>query len=174
MSLRVSIIISTRNRADSLRETLASLKTVMVPADTAVELIVVDNASTDRTPQVIGAFNPSHISLRYVRESRPGLSRSRNAGLAASAGDIVLFTDDDVRAPGNWIDGMCRKITTGDADAVAGGVLASLPICSDDGCLGMFAPFWLKRRVSILIAQLAIGRRQYGHFTEGLVARNRI
>ena len=122
MSSRVSIVISTRNRAASLRDTLASLENVAIPAETAVELIIVDNGSSDQTRQVIGAFNPSRMSVRCIRENRPGLSRSRNAGLAASTGDIVLFTDDDVRAPRNWIDGMCRKIAVGEADAIAGGV----------------------------------------------------
>ena len=122
MAEHISIIISTRNRAASLRETLHSLERAAVPDGSAVELIVVDNASTDETWQVIADFRPSRLAVRYLRENRRGLSRSRNAGLAAAEGDVLLFTDDDVRVPRDWIGAMCRKIQSGEADAVAGGV----------------------------------------------------
>jgi GT2 family glycosyltransferase len=51
-----------------------------------------------------------------------GQSRARNRGLAASKGRCILFTDDDVRPPMNWIGGMCAPLILGECDAVAGGV----------------------------------------------------
>ena len=60
--------------------------------------------------------------MRSVFEPHAGLSRARNAGLRHTNSDVVLFTDDDVRVPRDWIGGMCRPILAGEADAVAGGV----------------------------------------------------
>src|SRR5262249_44378174 len=51
-----------------------------------------------------------------------------NTALAASAADIVLFTDDDVLVPPGWIAGMCAPILAGRADAVAGGVRIAAPL----------------------------------------------
>jgi GT2 family glycosyltransferase len=58
----------------------------------------------------------------YVAEPHGGLSRARNTGIAAASGSIILFTDDDIRPPLRWIQGMCDPILAGHAEAVAGGV----------------------------------------------------
>jgi glucosyl-dolichyl phosphate glucuronosyltransferase len=93
------------------------------PADIPGEILVIDNGSTDHTRQVVEAANLPNLRVRYVFEGRPGQCHARNRGLAESAGELVLFTDDDVRPCSNWIDGMCRPIIEGRADAVAGGVV---------------------------------------------------
>jgi glycosyltransferase involved in cell wall biosynthesis len=51
------------------------------------------------------------------------MARARNRGLAEATGEIIVFTDDDVRVPETWIEGMCQPIGQGEADAVAGGVV---------------------------------------------------
>jgi glycosyltransferase involved in cell wall biosynthesis len=121
-SRTVSIIICTRNRADSLRETLESVGRVRVPEDMPAELLVVDNGSTDHTKEVVEQADLHNMPVRYVFEPQKGLSNARNRGIAESTGDILLWTDDDVRVPEDWIEGMCRPILNGEADAVAGGV----------------------------------------------------
>ena len=119
----VSIIICTRDRAESLRATLASVAATNVPVDLDAELVVVDNGSQDITPQVIAAAPVvPRLPVRGVDEPAAGLSNARNAGLRHTASDAILFTDDDVRVPADWIEGMCRPILRGEADAVAGGV----------------------------------------------------
>jgi glycosyltransferase involved in cell wall biosynthesis len=122
MKPKVSIIICTRNRAPSLALTLESLERTHVPLDTSVEVLIVDNGSTDATEQLIRNSCLSQMPIRYVKEPRIGLSHARNTGLATAAGDILLWTDDDVRVPKGWIEGMCRPILNRAADAVAGGV----------------------------------------------------
>lgn len=122
MNSVVSIIICTRNRAEHLRLTLDSLAGIRLPADLNGELIVVDNASTDNTPAVVQGCSLAQMPVRYVCQPEPGLSRSRNRGLTEAAGDIILFTDDDIRPPADWVEAMCRPILLGEADAVAGGV----------------------------------------------------
>lgn len=121
--MNVSIIVCTRNRADSLGPTLLSIGDAAVPAGWSAELIVIDNGSTDRTRAVAEAAQLTNVAFRYISEPTPGLARARNTGLNAAAGDVLLFTDDDVRVPRQWIEGMCRPLENGDADAVAGGVV---------------------------------------------------
>jgi len=120
--MNISIIICTRNRADDLRATLQTLQLVYVPGGWDVELLLVDNGSTDHTAAVFETQTFSSIKPRYVVECRAGLSFARNRALEEARGDILLFTDDDVRLPENWITGMSTPIYSGKADAVAGGV----------------------------------------------------
>lgn len=120
----VSVIICTCNRADELRKTLASLGSVCVPDGWIVELILVDNASNDDTPEVVASAQELVPSLRVqpTLETKRGLSAARNHGLALAKGRAIAFTDDDVRLPENWLEGMCGPILSGEADAFAGGV----------------------------------------------------
>jgi glycosyltransferase involved in cell wall biosynthesis len=120
--MSVSIILCTRNRADSLRETLASIGRCEVPADLPAELLVVDNGSSDHTRQVVEQVNLTNLPIRYVHEPSKGKGYAYNTGMADARGDIFLFTDDDVRVPTNWIEGMCRPIARGDTDATTGEV----------------------------------------------------
>lgn len=118
----VSVLICTRNRAESLRETLRSIAETNVPARWEVELVVVDNGSSDATPEVVETEAPTALNPRRVVEPTPGLSHARNTGVASSKGEVLLFTDDDVRVPSNWIEPMTTPIIEDRADAVAGGV----------------------------------------------------
>ena len=122
MKIAVSIIICTCNRAEDLSQTLAALGRVCVPESIPAELLVVDNASTDATAEVVRTCRLPNMPVRYVHEPRRGKGYAYNTGMAQARGEVFLFTDDDVRPPHNWIAGMCRPILEGTADAVAGGV----------------------------------------------------
>ena len=119
---RVSIIICTCNRAGDLRQTLEAIGRLAVPAAYRCDLTVVDNASTDNTAELVQAMKLPNMPLHYLLEPRRGKGYAYNTGIAAATGDILLFTDDDLRPPDDWIAGMCRPIVSGEADAVAGGV----------------------------------------------------
>src|SRR5262245_43600634 len=107
MSIKVSVVIATRDRADSLRETLRSLAGVEIPAELPTEVVVIDNGSTDGTEQVVAEFaTETSMDVAYVFEPLPGKCRAQNAGLERAHGEIFLFSDDDVRFPRDWIDGM--------------------------------------------------------------------
>ncbi len=122
MQPAVTIIICTFNRAESLRETLDSIGKCTIPADLPAEILVVDNASSDHTQSVAETVALPNMLVRYVHEPRRGKGYAYNTGMAEARGNFFLFTDDDVRVPDNWIDGMCRPIANHEADAVAGGV----------------------------------------------------
>lgn len=120
--MKCSILIVTRNRAADLAETLRAMCVVHVPEGLDAELLVVDNGSTDETADVVANHVAGDIPVRYTCEPRPGQTMGRNRGLAETSGEMILFTDDDVRPPVDWLLGMCESITDGRGDAVSGGV----------------------------------------------------
>lgn len=118
----VSILICTRNRASHLRETLASVARLEVPPSLQPELIVVDNASTDATAETVRTLTLPNMPIRLIQETRRGVGHARNTAVREATGDILLFTDDDIRLPANWLAKMCAPILSGEADAVVGKV----------------------------------------------------
>jgi GT2 family glycosyltransferase/SAM-dependent methyltransferase len=93
----VSVVVCTRNRSDQLARCLHSL---LATTDRPDEVIVVDNEPAASDTRILVE---SVQDVIYVAESRPGLSRARNAGLREARGDIVAFTDDDTRVHPDWI-----------------------------------------------------------------------
>jgi len=119
----VSIAICTYNHHESLRLTLDAVGRARVPRGLRCELIVIDNASTDGTAELVKTYRlDNDIPIVYLYEPRQGQCFARNAGLAAARGRFILFTDDDVRPPADWVEGMCAPLLAGRAEAVAGGV----------------------------------------------------
>jgi glycosyltransferase involved in cell wall biosynthesis len=119
-----SILICTYNRAPLLRETLAALRALVLPAQCAVEIIVVDNNSSDETPSVIAdAAAGSPVPLRSVRETRQGKSFALNRGLTLASGDVVALTDDDVWANPDWLARIVADFREHDVTFVFGKVL---------------------------------------------------
>ena len=88
----ISVVTPVRNQPVTLDVLLASLTSLPVPAGWAVEVIVVDNNSTDNTPDVIASHN-----VTGLHESRLGPSVARNTGVAASKGELIFFIDADAR-----------------------------------------------------------------------------
>ena len=119
----VSIAICTYNHRESLRLTLETVGRARVPRGLRCELLVIDNASTDGTAELVKDYRlDNQIPVVYLFEPRQGQCFARNAALARARGPIILFTDDDVRPPHDWIEGMCAPLLAGTAHAVAGGV----------------------------------------------------
>jgi len=100
--MRVTAIICTWNRASLLRETLTCFERLDVPPALDWEVIVVDNNSTDDTSSVLDAFN-GRLPLRKAFEGQPGKSRAANLAVRMATGDLLLWTDDDVRVSAGWL-----------------------------------------------------------------------
>lgn len=96
---RVSVVIPAYNYAAYLRPCIESVLTQSLePAD----VVVVDDASTDETPDVARSFGPPVTYIRHERNS--GLSASRNTGIRNSSGDLITFLDaDDLMKPDNLL-----------------------------------------------------------------------
>ena len=100
----VSVILCTHNRSAMLRGALDALVGQTGMEGRAWEIIVVDNNSTDDTPAVVrAAAATSSVRVRYLFEGGAGKSFALNAGLAAAAGRILAFTDDDVQLTPGWL-----------------------------------------------------------------------
>jgi glycosyltransferase involved in cell wall biosynthesis len=91
----LSVVVPTYNRAWCLAEALNS---VLAQDVAGVELIVVDDGSTDGAPQLLAGYGES---IRVLRQDNRGVSAARNAGIAAAQGELVAFLDsDDLWLPG--------------------------------------------------------------------------
>lgn len=88
---RVSVVLPTYNRADVVDRAIES---VLDQTYTGFELVVVDDASTDDTDAVVGAFDDDRIRYVEHRENR-GASAARNTGIRAATGEIIAFQDSD-------------------------------------------------------------------------------
>ncbi|WP_329214019.1 glycosyltransferase [Streptomyces sp. NBC_00683] len=94
----ISVVIPTRDKARHLERTLESLTLQELPNGT-YEIIVVDNGSTDETPDVIDRYRRLDPRVRSVTVTQPNRALARNSGIAEATGEIVLFIDDDCICP---------------------------------------------------------------------------
>lgn len=97
--ISVSVIIPTWNRSRFVAEAVRSVQAVDGP-DLALEILVVDNGSTDDTAAVVQA-----MGVRYVYCETPGAAAARNLGMREATGDYLAFLDDD----DVWLSGHLRE-----------------------------------------------------------------
>ncbi|MFJ3789814.1 glycosyltransferase [Kitasatospora sp. NPDC090091] len=94
----VSVVVCTHDRADLLPRSLDAL---LAGTYRHTEVIVVDNAPSDRATELLVRLRyPGRV--RYVHEPVPGLARARNRGLAVAHGEICAFADDDLLIDAGW------------------------------------------------------------------------
>jgi GT2 family glycosyltransferase len=124
----VSCVICTVGRADSIGRAVAS---VLAQEYRQIELIVVDQTADDSTRDACAPFNRDP-RFRYVHTDRTGLSHAYNLGIAASAAEIIAFTDDDCVAPPDWASSIVDVFDAhADVDMLYGQTLA--PVGHVDG-----------------------------------------
>jgi glycosyltransferase involved in cell wall biosynthesis len=112
----VSVVICTRDRPDELARCLASFSGQTRPPR---EVIVVDNASREQRTHELSMA----AEAIYVREDRPGLDFARNAGIRAASGEIIVYTDDDVRLHPRWLERIVAAFDDSRIMAVTGQVM---------------------------------------------------
>jgi len=145
---KISVIIGTYNRFESLSNTLESLLTNRDINGFDYEIIVVDNNSKDKTKDVVDRYiNKFDGRLKYLFEPNQGLNYARNKGIRESKGEIVVFTDDDVIVSEDWINHIGEFFKNTDYDAVGGRVLPTYPENS---------PWWVKKYRNILAGAILV------------------
>jgi GT2 family glycosyltransferase len=94
------------------------------------EIVVVENRPGPRsgTREALRGYD---ARVRYVEEPVPGLSRARNAGLAAAQGEIVAFTDDDVVVDPDWLPALVAAFEAAPDVAAATGLILPLTLDSE-------------------------------------------
>jgi len=119
---RVSVVMATRNRADPLERALSAL----LRQDLAefFELVVVDDASADRTAEILARLEREDtpgVTVCTLRRAVPGgPAGARNTGWRAASGELIAFTDDDCEPEPDWLAQLAAAASTG-GDAVLQG-----------------------------------------------------
>jgi GT2 family glycosyltransferase len=115
----VSVVIATCNRAELLPQTVAALDAQQGVGP--YEIVIVDDASTDRTAAVLTELAPRDDVVVISMAENRGAAAARNKGWRAARAPIVAFTDDDCRPQPGWLATLVAGI--GDADLVQGRTL---------------------------------------------------
>ena len=125
----ISIVICTYNRSHGLDRVLGQLAEQKLPSELAWEILVVDNNSTDDTPEIVGRFAQQHpdLDLRYVFEPSQGLSFARNRAVREAKGEIVAFTDDDVFIDTGWVGAIAEVLPREEFMGFGGKVIPQVP-----------------------------------------------
>ncbi|MEC3920362.1 glycosyltransferase family 2 protein [Nocardia sp. CDC160] len=95
---RLSVVVPVLNEADFIERALERL----VSQEAVTEVIVVDNGSTDGTPEVVRSFAATHGKVELIFEPRRGIAPARNAGFDKARGELVGRTDADTLVDEDW------------------------------------------------------------------------
>lgn len=116
---KISIIICTYNRVNILKDCLKSVL-LATKNNIGVEILVVNNNSTDNTEELVLELLKSHPNLKYFNESNTGLSYARNSGARLASYEWLVYIDDDVLIESNFIATIEKTIKTNNYDAFGG------------------------------------------------------
>jgi cellulose synthase/poly-beta-1,6-N-acetylglucosamine synthase-like glycosyltransferase len=119
----VSVVVAVRNAVATLRPCIESLLQLDYPSD-RLQLLCVDNASTDATPRILAEYGER---LTVVGEPRRGPAAARNRGLREARGEVVAFTDADCIVDRGWLRALVRPLGDPAVGAVGGRILSRRP-----------------------------------------------
>jgi glycosyltransferase involved in cell wall biosynthesis len=156
MPPHLTVLIATHQRAGSLEAVLSRLGEQRLPENPALEALIVDNNSRDRTRQVVETFAAAApFPVRYLFESRQGKVHALNNGIEVARGEWIVFTDDDCRLDPNWLAGFWKAIAAHPkCDAFGGRILPHYP----EDC-----PAWIQRYAAVLNGPIPL--HDYGERT---------
>ncbi len=145
-TLRVAIIVPTRNRCELLEEILQTLLAQEYPSD-SYEILVVDDGGEDDTPDMVARLaKEAKCSLRYMLVPGGGPALARNRGLAEVDADAVAVVDSDTKLDPNWLKHTTAVMASDEKVGVVSGklVYATRPdyLNSFGGALGLIGLAW--------------------------------
>lgn len=118
----LSVVVPALNEERYIGQCLVSLTAQSYPRE-LYEIIVVDNASTDWTPEITLGFR-----VRVIYEAERGIGQARHRGAQAAKGEMIAGTDADAIAPPTWLEEIARAFRS---DELLGAVTG--PILLHDG-----------------------------------------
>lgn len=126
----VTVVVAVRNGEATLDACLESLRRLDYPPE-RLEVLVVDNASTDRTPEILERHRDW---IRIEREPVRGVSAARNRGVRKAAFDVIAFTDADCEVDPGWLRALVRPLQDA-AVGVSGGLILAF---ESDGAVARY------------------------------------
>jgi glycosyltransferase involved in cell wall biosynthesis len=145
--MEISIVISTFNRGEKLARTLRSLAAQTLSPH-RWETVVVNNNSTDDTPEVFARFAVSDegraLDVRMVSEERQGLSWARNRGISEVRGGIIVMIDDDEEVNPGFLEAYSDFFAAHPSAVAAGGRMVA--------CYEEERPRWMSHYTEALAA----------------------
>ena len=122
--MKVTVILCTHNRCQSLEKALESLASLKLPAPDEWEVLVVDNNSSDRTREVVESLCTRYPGqFRYFFEPNQGKSHALNSGIREAQGEVLAFTDDDVTVDPDWLQNLTAPLRQDEWAGAGGRVL---------------------------------------------------
>ncbi len=128
----VSVIICTYKRRRELQATLDVLTAQRIPEGCSWEVVVVDNDGRDLTAELCAEYT-DRLPIQCVVERRPGKGNALNTAIATASADLLVFTDDDVEPPENWIDAYFSAARRHPGASFFGGPVMGHPACEPPG-----------------------------------------
>jgi GT2 family glycosyltransferase len=112
----VSVVIATRERPELLT---AAVRSILAGEDLPAEIVVADQS----TPPRAALPRSADVEVRHLPLATTGLSRARNAGIAAATHDVLVFTDDDVLVEPDWLARIVAALAAARSRAVVTGAV---------------------------------------------------
>ncbi|MFH0823480.1 MAG: glycosyltransferase family 2 protein [Pseudomonadota bacterium] len=101
-SMNISVVVTCLNEERNIRDCLESLIRQEYQPD-AVEIVISDGGSVDRTREIVNQFAEKDPRVRMVVEPKKGTAAGRNAGVRAARHEHIAFIDADCEAPPQWL-----------------------------------------------------------------------
>lgn len=120
---KVSVIVPVYNEEATLNDCIRSLIGSEYPKE-QLELIFVNNASTDRTQGILNYYKDE---IKILDEVRKGAAAARNKGILHSNGEIIAFTDADCIVDRNWLKNIVQPLQESSVGIVGGEILSVRP-----------------------------------------------
>ena len=146
--MKVTVILCSYNRCESLSKALDSVALSTLPASVQWEVLIVDNNSSDRTRSVAESYcskYPRHF--RYLFEAKQGKSYALNSAIRAADADVLAFVDDDVIVEPTWLSNLVAPLKSGEWSGSGGRILVDP---------GFRPPPWLQSCNKSILAPLAV------------------
>src|SRR6266496_706165 len=130
---RVALCLTVLNEADNLDALFASVAAQTRQPD---EIVVADGGSTDRTPEVIQAWQARGLPLSLVMQAGANISAGRNAAISCATAPIIAVTDAGVRLEPGWLAALTAPFDTPDPPDVVAGFFRADPRSAFEAALG--------------------------------------
>ncbi|MGC5050957.1 glycosyltransferase [Micromonospora sp. DT48] len=143
--MRVSVVVPNFNKERTLRDCLSAVYAQTLPP---AEVIVVDDASTDRSRQIAAGFGCTLVAFPTNR----GVSAARNAGAARATGDVLFFVDSDIALAPDALAAAVRVLEAHPDCGVVQGIYDLRPLYDDgpvEAYKTLFEHYWRRRATGV-------------------------